>query len=48
MLEVEKTVKSVLTHHITPSGPMPAVLDPDGVYPYQSYCETSARPEIKE
>ncbi len=26
---------------------MPTVFDPDGVYPYQSYCETSERPVIK-
>lgn len=34
----------VLTHQLTPTGPIPTAFDPDGVYPYVSYCETSNRP----
>ncbi len=38
----------VLTHMLTPFGPVPTALDPDGVYPYVSFCETSSRPVPKE
>lgn len=34
----------LLTHQVVPTGPIPTVLDPNGVYPYVSYCETSFRP----
>ncbi|MDR1557777.1 MAG: DUF5107 domain-containing protein [Tannerellaceae bacterium] len=34
----------VLTHVLTPAGPLPPVIDPNGVYPYMSYSETSNRP----
>jgi len=37
----------ILTHQLTPAGPIPSVFDPDGVYPYESYCETSRRPVLK-
>lgn len=37
-----------LTHLLTPIGPIPTVHDPNGVYPYVSYCETSNRPILKE
>ena len=33
-----------LTHLLTPAGPVPTAFDPNGVYPYMSYCETSNRP----
>ena len=33
-----------LTHELVPCGPVPTALDPNGVYPYVSYCETSQRP----
>ena len=36
-----------LTHLLTPAGPIPTANDPDGVYPYMSYCETSNRPVPK-
>jgi hypothetical protein len=35
----------VLRHFVVPAGPVPTAFDPDGVYPYVSYWETSARPE---
>jgi hypothetical protein len=34
----------ILTHQLTPFGPVPTAFDPNGVYPYVSYCETSNRP----
>ena len=34
----------VLTHSLTTCGPVPTALDPNGVYPYVSYCETANRP----
>src|ERR1035437_5702707 len=34
----------VLTHSLTACGPVPTALDPNGVYPYVSYCETANRP----
>ena len=36
-----------LTHVLTPTGPLPTALDPNGVYPYMSYSETSNRPYLK-
>ena len=38
----------VLTHKLTPAGPVPTAFDPDGVYPYVSYVETSPRPVRKQ
>ena len=37
----------VLTHELTPAGPVPTAFDPNGVYPYISYVETSHRPVRK-
>lgn len=38
----------ILTHLLTPAGPVPTAFDPNGVYPYMSYVETSARPVAKK
>src|SRR5258708_34202930 len=38
----------ILTHELTPAGPLPTALDPNGVYPYVSYAETSGRPVLKK
>src|SRR5215467_10764747 len=38
----------ILTHELTPCGPVPTAYDPNGVYPYVSYCETSNRPALKK
>jgi len=38
----------VLTHELIPAGPIPTAFDPDGVYPYVSYVETSHRPVLKQ
>jgi len=37
----------ILTHELTPFGPVPTAFDPNGVYPYVSYCETSNRPVLR-
>jgi hypothetical protein len=39
---------SVLTHELIPAGPIPTAFDPDGVYPYVSFVETSSRPVPKQ
>jgi hypothetical protein len=38
----------ILTHELVPAGPIPTALDPNGVYPYMSYAETSNRPVPKK
>src|SRR5215831_12759242 len=38
----------ILTHELVPAGPIPTALDPNGVYPYISYVETSNRPVPKK
>lgn len=38
----------ILTHELVPFGPVPTALDPNGVYPYVSFCETSNRPVLKK
>ena len=38
----------ILTHELVPAGPVPTALDPNGVYPYVSYVETSNRPVPKK
>lgn len=38
----------MLTHQLVPAGPVPTALDPNGVYPYVSYVETSNRPVLKK
>ncbi len=38
----------VLTHPLTECGPVPTAVDPNGVYPYVSYCETANRPALKK
>ncbi|MEX6687811.1 DUF5107 domain-containing protein [Danxiaibacter flavus] len=38
----------MLTHGLTPAGPIPTAYDANGVYPYESYSETSNRPSLKK
>ncbi len=38
----------VPTHELTPAGPVPTAFDPNGVYPYISYVETSHRPALQK
>jgi hypothetical protein len=48
MLAFHETAEFLLTHTIVPAGPIPTSYDPDGIYPYESFCETSERPEIRK
>lgn len=47
MLESSETNELLLTHQLVPAGPIPTTNDPDGFYPYESFCETSKRPVLK-
>ena len=47
MLESTETTELLLTHQLVPSGPIPTTNDPDGFYPYESFCESSKRPVLK-
>src|SRR5256712_11167746 len=38
----------VWPHALVPDGPVPTAFDPNGVYPYVSYSETSHRPVPKK
>jgi hypothetical protein len=38
----------LLTHALIPFGPVPTAMDPNGIYPYVSYAETSNRPVLKK
>ncbi len=48
MLVTYERYVSLLTHGIVPAGPIPTAQDPEGVYPYESYCETSKRPVLRK
>jgi hypothetical protein len=48
MLAFHETAEFLLTHTIVPAGPMPTSYEPDGIYPYESFCETSERPGIRK
>ena len=48
MLKIYERDISLLTHGIVPAGPIPTAQDPEGVYPYESYCETSKRPVLRK
>jgi hypothetical protein len=37
----------VLTHELTPAGPVPTAFDPHGVYPYVSFVATAPQPVLK-
>jgi hypothetical protein len=47
MLECTENIEMLLTHSLVPAGPIPTTHDPDSLYPYESYCETSKRPSLK-
>ena len=47
MLKFEETKQAVLSHILVPAGPIPTAQDSDGVYPYESFMETSQRPILK-
>jgi hypothetical protein len=48
MLEFEESTEFLLSHRLVPAGPIPTANDPDGFYPYESFCETSSRPVLKK
>ncbi len=48
MLECREADITLLTHPVVPAGPIPTAQDPDGVYPYESFCETSKRPILRK
>lgn len=44
-----KELKETLNYHpIVPKGPIPTILDTEGIYPYESFVETSERPILKQ
>lgn len=47
MLEIRTYSDVLLTHPMVAAGPIPSAQDPDGVYPYEHYAETSRRPVLK-
>lgn len=47
MIATRETAELLLTHTLSPVGPIPTCYDADGIYPYESFCETSRRPEIR-
>jgi hypothetical protein len=47
MLTFQETKQAVLSHILVPAGPIPTAQDSDGVYPYESFMETSQRPILK-
>jgi hypothetical protein len=47
VLEVRAYTSLMLEHVMTPAGPIPTAQDSDGVYPYESYCETSDRSVLR-
>lgn len=48
MLESYERDITLLTHGMVPAGPIPTTHDPEGIYPYESFCETSNRPVLKK
>ncbi len=47
MLQLCDFQEALLVHQTTPAGPIPPLFDPDGVYPYPSFVETSRRPSLR-
>jgi hypothetical protein len=47
MLEYREFNAPLLVHAVTPSGPIPTICDPEGLYPYESFVETSRRPQLQ-
>ncbi|MEH7479966.1 DUF5107 domain-containing protein [Neobacillus drentensis] len=46
MMNLTETEELLLFHPIQSAGPIPTISDPDGVYPYESFVETSERPSL--
>ena len=47
MLAVADTERLALFHSLVPAGPIPTAFEPFGIYPYESFVETAARPELR-
>lgn len=47
MLSVTEITRLELCHTVVPAGPIPTAFDPFGVYPYESFVETAARPVLR-
>lgn len=47
MLQIKEFEETLLYHPIQSSGPIPTILDSEGVYPYESYVETAERATLK-
>jgi len=47
VLQLQEFTDYLLTHPMVGAGPIPTAQDPDGVYPYESYAETSRRPVVR-
>lgn len=48
MLEYREWQETLLYFNVQPKGPIPSVNDEDGIYPYESYCQTASRPILKK
>ena len=47
MLTITDTTRLELCHSLVAAGPIPTAYDPFGVYPYESFVETAARPALR-
>ncbi|SDN97224.1 hypothetical protein SAMN04487897_106171 [Paenibacillus sp. yr247] len=47
LLQITEFEETFLEHSLQPCGPIPTIGDPEGVYPYVSYCETAKRPSLR-
>lgn len=47
MLKIIEYKETMLDHSVQPYGPIPTIGDPEGVYPYVSFCETTKRPSLR-
>jgi hypothetical protein len=48
MLKYTEWHETMLYHAVQPSGPIPTVCDNEGIYPYESFCETAKRPNLRK
>ncbi len=47
MLDYREWQETMLYHTLQPSGPIPTVQNEEGIYPYESFCETAKRPILR-
>ncbi|SEO66650.1 DUF5107 domain-containing protein [Paenibacillus sp. OV219] len=48
MLKLTEWQETLLYHPVVPCGPVPTVCDGEGIYPYESFCETAERPVLRK